>query len=226
MDTKFKLNDLLRYMLLHTGIPRIRLSSLEIREIDDELLEILTDDRICRHLHIPLQSGDDTILRAMGRTYSSSEYQCSLSFIFKKFPEISIGTDVIVGFPGECTDSFNNTVNLLIRNEFSYFHVFPYSKRENTKALNLDGHVDAKTKSERASTIRSIGDEKKCSYINRFVGKRLDVIVESQKPEGHYTATSDNYLKVHVDSAGLQQGSLISIKATGALDDHLVGIPI
>jgi threonylcarbamoyladenosine tRNA methylthiotransferase MtaB len=226
MDPKIRLNDLLRYILLHTGIPRIRLSSLEISEIDDEMLEILADNRICWHLHIPLQSGDDTILRAMRRTYSSSEYQSSLSSIFRKFPDISIGTDVIVGFPGECDNSFNSTRNLLIRNGFSYLHVFPYSKRENTKALDLDGHVDSGTKNERVYILRKVGNEKKREYMMRFVGKRLDVIVESQKPGGYYSATSDNYLKVHIDSAGLNQGSLIPIKATRALDDHLVGIPI
>ncbi len=226
MDPRTGLNDLLRYILLHTDIPRIRLSSLEIREIDDELLEILADNRICCHLHIPLQSGDDTILRAMGRNYSSLEYQRSLSVIFKRFPDISIGADVIAGFPGECEDSFNNTTNLLIRNGFSYLHVFPYSKRENTKALDLDDHVDSGTKNERVAILRKIGNEKKRDYMMRFLGKKLDVIVEIQNKDGKYTATSGNYLKVHVNSRELKQGSLISIKATETLDDHLVGIPI
>jgi threonylcarbamoyladenosine tRNA methylthiotransferase MtaB len=226
MDHVTGLNDLLREIIVHTDIPRIRLSSLEIREINDELLEIMNDKRVCRHLHIPLQSGDDTILQAMGRNYSVSGFERALSNIFNKFPEISIGTDVIVGFPGESAVSFQNTANFLIRNDFSYLHVFPYSKREHTKAFGLDGHVDEKTKNERVALIRNIGKEKRRNYMRRFSGKELDVIVEKKKKEKNYTATSGNYIKIHINAGELKQGSLIFIKAERVCDDHLVGIPI
>jgi threonylcarbamoyladenosine tRNA methylthiotransferase MtaB len=207
-------------------MPRIRLSSLEIMEIDDQMLEIIEDKRVCKHLHIPLQSGDDTILKKMNRTYSSSDFKKKVDRIIDKYPYISIGSDVIVGFPGEGEAEFNNTRELLINHGISYFHVFPYSKRKNTPASSFSEQIDKKIKNERVQLLRSLSEEKMSEYMSSFVGSKLDVIVEDKNSDNTFNSTSGNYLKVRLHSSGLKQGSLIDAHIKGVVNGRLAGIPI
>lgn len=164
LEYKVKLSNLLRTLLKKTKIKRIRLSSLEVREIDDELLELFRDNRVCNHLHIPLQSGDDKILKLMNRTYDSRQFSLKIGHIYKKIPEIAIGTDVIVGFPGEGISEFQNTYSLLECLSISYMHIFPFSARPSTAASKMPDNTPSSLKKERVRILESLNKGKNRVY--------------------------------------------------------------
>ncbi|MGB9678315.1 MAG: MiaB/RimO family radical SAM methylthiotransferase, partial [Candidatus Ratteibacteria bacterium] len=137
LENKMSLNGLLKIILKKTSGFRIRLSSIEVNHIDDEFVEIISDHRICKHLHIPLQHGSDRILKLMNRPYDSTQFCGIIEKILKKYPKLSIGTDIIVGFPSETEEDFKKTLELIEKTEFSYLHVFSYSKRPFTKASTM-----------------------------------------------------------------------------------------
>lgn len=220
------LKKLIRDILDKTVIPRIRLSSLEIVEIDDEMLEIMGNGRMCKHFHIPLQSGDDMILRNMKRAYTRDYFLNRLKDIINKYPYISIGSDVIVGFPGEGSAEFNNTLNFLKNSEISYFHVFPFSKRNNTVAASFANQIEKNIKEDRVRLLRSLSARKKLAYMKKFINLELDVIVEEKLNDNEYSSTSGNYIKVHLRSDNLKKKSLITARITGIQKDRLTGIPL
>jgi threonylcarbamoyladenosine tRNA methylthiotransferase MtaB len=223
MKPNKSLSILLDNILKNTNVSRIRLSSLEIKEIDDELIELLKEDRVCKHLHIPLQSGDDNILKLMNRTYSTKDFLWGIERILKKMPEISIGTDVIVGFPGEGEVEFENTKKLIESIPFSYLHVFPYSPRPKTKAATFSGQVAGSIKKERVSILREVGMIKKQDFIRKNIGKTLGIIVEGMSLDG-LTGTSGNYIKVILkDSSDVEAGMLVNAHICGYKDDIAIG---
>lgn len=225
LKPKKSLSMLLDNILKNTNIPRIRISSLEIKEIDDKFLELLTEERICKHLHIPLQSGDDNILKLMNRTYSTKDFLSGIERIIKKVPEISIGTDVIVGFPCEGELEFENTKKLIESIPFSYLHVFPYSPRPRTKAVTFSGQVAGAVKKERVTILREIGMAKKEDYIEKNIGKSLDIIVEDRCEDG-VIGTAGNYIKVLVtDENNIKEGMLVNVHVLGHKDGIAIGIP-
>lgn len=225
LKPKKSLSMLLDNILKNTNIPRIRISSLEIKEIDDKFLELLTEERICKHLHIPLQSGDDNILKLMNRTYSTKDFLSGIERIIKKVPEISIGTDVIVGFPSEGEVEFENTKKLIESIPFSYLHVFPYSPRPRTKAVTFSGQVAGAIKKERVTILREIGMAKKEDYIEKNIGKSLDIIVEDRCEDG-VIGTAGNYIKVLVtDENNIKEGMLVNVHVLGHKDGIAIGIP-
>lgn len=226
LKPKTSLSNLVKAILKNTKIQRIRLSSLEINEINEELLELITDSRICKHLHIPLQSGDNSILKLMNRTYSVSEYASGIEKVLRKMPDISIGTDVIVGFPGEGELEFNNTLRLIESIPFSYLHIFPYSKRPNTKAISLQGHIANFVKKERAAILRNIGLAKKQAYLIRHLNSILEVIIENKCKDG-LIGTAGNYIKVLLENQNnIQPGMLINAKISGYEDNTAIGSPV
>lgn len=223
LKPKKTLSVLLKNILINTDIPRIRLSSLEIKEIDDELIELLKEDRVCKHLHVPLQSGDDNILKLMNRTYSVKDFLSGIERIFKKVPDIALGTDVIVGFPGEGEIEFNHTKQLIESIAFSYLHVFPYSQRPGTKAVKLPGHIAGAIKKERVSILREIGMIKKQDFIRNNIGKTLDIIVEERGYEG-LIGTAGNYIKVTLKGDNdIKAGMLVNAHIMGHQDDIAIG---
>ncbi len=225
LKPKKSLSLLVNNILINTNIPRIRLSSLEIKEITDGLLELFDEDRVCKHLHIPLQSGDDNILKLMNRTYSVDDFVSGIEKITKKLPDIAIGTDVIVGFPGEGEFEFKNTKYLIESMPFSYLHVFPYSSRSGTKAAVLPKQVAKVIKKERVAMLKSIGMAKKQDYIKRHIGKTLDVVVESRCNKG-LTGTTGNYIKVLAkDENDIEEGMLVNVHVLGHKDGIAIGIP-
>ncbi|MCL4457639.1 MAG: tRNA (N(6)-L-threonylcarbamoyladenosine(37)-C(2))-methylthiotransferase MtaB [Nitrospirae bacterium] len=228
LDLKLEksLSILLKNILKNTVIPRIRLSSLEIREFDEELLEVIAEDRICNHLHIPLQSGDDSILKLMNRMYSSHDFISGIEKILKRLPDVSIGTDVIVGFPSEGKSEFKNTGQMIESIPFSYLHVFPYSKRPGTKAMELPGEVTEALKKERATMLREIGAAKKAGYIRRNIGKTLDAVIENRVKEG-LLGTTRNYIKILIEGKNnLTEGMLANVHVSGLKNNFAVGVPI
>lgn len=218
------LSLLLKNILINTNIQRIRISSLEIGEVTDELLELISENRVCKHLHLPIQSGDNNILKLMNRTYSVENFISKIDKIFVKIPDISIGTDVIVGFPCEGEAEFNNTVNIIKSIPFSYIHVFPYSPRPGTKAATLSGYVKDSIKKERVRILRQIGLAKKRLFIERNIGKRHSIILENRHKDS-FIGTSDNYLKVFLrGTTDLKEGMLVSCIITGYEDDIAEGV--
>lgn len=198
------LADLLRFLDEHSPIRRIRLSSIEPQEISQEIVDLLAgSEAFCPHLHIPLQSGDDEILAAMNRNYDSGFFAELAGRLFRSIPGLAMGTDIIVGFPGETEKNFENTVDLVNSIPFSYLHVFPYSDRPGTAASTMKGKVPAEVKSRRAAVLREIGVRKRQSFAEKFTGKRLSVLVESRKDreKGCFKGFSENYIPVLVRNA-------------------------
>ena len=226
LDPKLTLKHLLRSLIDKTKIHRIRLSSLEIREIDNELVELLCEERICRHLHLPLQSGDDSILGSMKRTYKSKDYIRIVELIKKKIPEISIGTDVIVGFPGEGDKEFFNTRKLLKDLPVSYMHIFPYSKRPNTLASQMQGQVSPQLKKDRFRELNHINSSKKSLYMSDQMNRTLEIIVEERHRDNTITGTSSNYLKIKAPADNHTKKSCVNVRVTGIEDFVLTGTPI
>ncbi|MDP2852861.1 MAG: tRNA (N(6)-L-threonylcarbamoyladenosine(37)-C(2))-methylthiotransferase MtaB [Smithellaceae bacterium] len=181
---------------------RFRLSSIEPNEISDELLSLFgKHENLCPHLHIPLQSGDDSILKMMKRQYDTSFYRALIEKVAKTVSDIAIGIDVMVGFPGEGEKEFGHTLKLLEELPAAYLHVFPYSERPGTAALAIQPKVPEKIKKERAAILRELGMKKRETFSLRFPGKTLPVLVEQtrDKKTGLPKGFSHNYLPVLLD---------------------------
>ena len=181
---------------------RFRLSSIEPNEISDDLLHLFNrHENLCPHLHIPLQSGDDKILRAMKRRYDTSFYRSLIEKTSGAVADIAIGIDVMVGFPGEGENEFSHTLKLLEDIPVAYLHVFPYSERPGTAALDIHPKVPEKIKKERAAILRELSAKKRETFSRRFLGKTLPVLVEQSrdKKTARYKGFSHNYLPVLLD---------------------------
>ncbi len=226
LKVKSNLNILLKRLLDETDIARFRLSSLEIGELNAELVEIMQNKRICNHLHLPLQSGSDKMLRLMNRQYDAAHYRDAIQFVADKVDNVSLGTDVIVGFPGEGDDEFNDTWHLINDLPFSYLHIFPYSVRPGTKAESMLATASKKVVAERLVSLRNLAALKKGSYMARQVGRGLDVIIEDSREGNLISGTSANYQKILVPAAGLIKGMLVYVRPTGIIDGMLRGIAI
>lgn len=220
---KTKLSGLLKILLKETNILRIRLSSIEVTELDDELIELLQAERMCKHLHLPLQSGDDTILRLMNRVYTSKDYASTVENIIKKIPDIAIGTDVIVGFPKEGDKEFLNTKNLLDSLPIAYMHIFPFSSRPNTLASKMSNQNTPAIKKERFNELKALNVKKKMAYRLSQIGKTLDVIIEEHGVDNISIGTSSNYLKIAISSNGCPKGVLVRVRISGTEGNLLRG---
>ncbi len=196
-------SGLIGRLLERRGTSRIRISSIEPNEITDGLIAFLGNG-VCRHLHIPLQSGDDAILRAMRRKYSSSFYRDLILKLAKLVPDIALGADVITGFPGEGDQEFRNTCELIQSLPLTHLHVFSYSPRPGTPAALLPQQVPEKTKKERSELLRGLGAAKNLEFRRRFAGRKLSVVVEDKRdPASHLlTGLTDNYIRMGISGVG------------------------
>jgi len=176
---------------------RIRLSSLEITEIDMALIDMMASNPwLCRHFHIPLQSGDDGVLKKMNRKYTARHFAKLIESIHDKVPLAAIGIDVISGFPGEDTVAHQNTCSLIKDLPVSYLHVFPFSPRPGTPAATFDGRIDSRVIKQRATALRQLGQEKRLTFYQKCLNKEFMVLPEGWHPkkEGMMKGKSDNYL--------------------------------
>lgn len=195
------LGGLLKELASVRGSARIRLSSIEPGEISEDIIALLGKG-LCRHLHIPLQSGDDKILKAMDRHYSARDYRDLALTLSEKVPGLAIGTDIMVGFPGEGEGEFENTLRLVEELPISHLHVFSYSPRPGTAAALMDGQVSAQEKKLRNKTIRDIGIKKNIHFRTSQVGLTQDVVIEDWVPGQGAIGFTDNYIRVAVPDAG------------------------
>jgi threonylcarbamoyladenosine tRNA methylthiotransferase MtaB len=226
LKPQLKLSDIIEIIINKTQIKRIRLSSLGMNAIDSSLIDLLQENRVCKHLHIPLQSGDDSVLRRMRRPYDSASYFQIISRIIAKIPNISIGTDVIVGFPGETDSAFINTKNLIEDVPFAYLHIFPYSVRSGTAASKMAGQIEFSIKKRRYEILRQLNSRKKELYISSQINKILDIVIEDEDSDQGMVGTSSNYLKIRVCAKRYPKKSLIAVRVAERTGDTLRGVPV
>jgi threonylcarbamoyladenosine tRNA methylthiotransferase MtaB len=210
--TNYRLSNLLKDLTKIKELKRIRISSIEVTEIDDELLAILKNEKvIADHLHIPLQSGSDNLLKTMNRPYNTQYFFDKIDKIRTIRSDIAITTDVIVGFPGETNQDFLDTIKFIKKVNFSGLHVFPYSKKDGTKAALMLNQIDSETKKKRVKQLIEVGKELELNYMNKFINKTVDVIIETSK-DNYLIGHSSNYLQVKVIGPKNEINQLIKIK--------------
>ncbi len=204
--TKENFFGLLHALELNDGVDRYRISSIEPNLLSDEIIELVAGSKkIMPHFHIPLQSGSDKILGLMRRRYKKELYADKVALIKKLLPHCGIGVDVITGFPGETDDDFNETIDFLKEIEVSYFHVFTYSERANTYALDIQPVVPVPIRNERTKTLRSLSYKKLQAFTTQYEGSVREVLFEGQNKhaslagsDGMMDGYTDNYIKVTV----------------------------
>jgi threonylcarbamoyladenosine tRNA methylthiotransferase MtaB len=220
------LTRLTEHILEKTEMERIRFSSIQPKEFSDELIDLIKrEKRICRHVHIPLQSGDDRILQAMNRNYSTTYYKELTENLAGKIPGLCVGADVIVGFPAEKDREFENSCRFIQSIPLSYLHVFSYSDRQNTAASVLPDKIDPKRINERSQLLHQIGKEKWVSFLDSFVGKSLEILAEKRrdKKTGKLIGLSDNYIRVLLEGDENLANTITSVNAFEREGKFLLG---
>ncbi len=207
------------------GLARIRLSSIEPNDISKQLIELMVNDpKICPHIHIPLQAGDDEVLRRMNRHYSS-EFIISLAHRLQRFiPDIAITTDIIVGFPGETEEAFTNTLAVCREIGFAKAHVFRFSARPNTPALSMDGHISESTKENRSHRLITLCNELQNEFMMKFSGRSMPVLVEGRPDsEGMMKGFTPNYIPVHLKAPRSLSGKIVPVELTDLKNGFMTG---
>ncbi len=206
------------------GLERIRISSIEPTTVTDELLDLMASSpKLCPYLHIPLQSGDDGILSAMNRSYSAGAYRDLIERALRKIPNLGLGTDIMVGFPGETDEAFDNTLRLGTDLPFAYFHVFPYSPRPGTAAVKFADPVDAALVKRRTALMTVRSQEKRRVFHNRHIGTTVPLLFESGQQEGYRVGTTANFLKVAVLSNVDMTNQVHEVTITAASERWTIG---
>jgi threonylcarbamoyladenosine tRNA methylthiotransferase MtaB len=223
----FKFEDLVRAILDHTSLQKLRISSVEPMDWSDSLIQLMADSpRIAKHAHVPMQSGSDTVLRRMHRKYRPWHYREKLEKIRAAMPNAAIGADVMVGFPGETDVEFEETQRMIEELPFTYLHVFTFSVRPGTTAANMLNQVPVRVARERNRILRELAAEKKWTFMQHFVGQKIEAItlnVISETPDGICTeALTDNYLKLHIRGTH-QPNRWLNTHISTLENDHLVG---
>lgn len=207
-------------------LQRIRISSIEMNEITDELLEFIKgEEKIARHLHIPVQSANTTVLKNMNRPYTIAWFMERVDYIRSLIPDISISSDVITGFPQESEEQFQDTLDNIARMRLSFLHVFPYSRRDHTAAAQMSGHLENKIKKERASRLANLSKQLYTAYKQNFIGKEVSVIFEKEK-DGKMIGHSSEYLEVAAAAPLAWLHTMHTVRITALDGDLLVGCPL
>ena len=221
------LTDLIAALLADGLDYRLRLSSLEPREVDDALLRLAEHPRFCDHFHLPLQSGSPAVLKAMARGYTPAEYRAAVEAVANKLPQAAIGADVIVGFPGETEADFQETVNLVDQTPIAYLHVFPFSRRPGVKADELPDQVDQAIVKARAARLRAVAQTKRNRFYNQALGQRFKMLIESRRDRKTklLTGRSGNYLPLVLDGDDALFGRLVEVEAIKRLGAKILVKP-
>ena len=223
-DSGKDLYDLIEEVSKIDGLERIRISSIEITELNDKFMNLLKNNsKVVDHMHIPLQAGSDNVLKLMNRKYDLKYFEEKINLIRSIRPSINITTDVIVGHPGETDEDFNSTLEFCEKIGFGKIHVFPYSKRNNTKAALMDNHVSEEVKKDRASKLIRLSDILEAKYENKFIGKTLRIITE-ENHQGDIVGFTDNYIKVLVKSdIMLKSNMMIDVQLEKKDGEYVIG---
>ncbi len=198
------------------GVRRVRITSIEPTTVEDRLLErMATGGALCPYLHLPVQTGDDEVLARMGRRYTTADYRDFAERAVEMVPDLGLGTDVIVGYPGETDAAFERTCDFLGDLPFTYYHVFSYSKRAGTRAAGLSGHLPPEVIAERSRTLRALSEERRESFARRHRGATVEVLFEQQDAAGRWTGLTSNYLRVGVVSDETLTNRIRRVRVTG-----------
>jgi threonylcarbamoyladenosine tRNA methylthiotransferase MtaB len=215
LSPKTGLTELLHRIGDTNPIDRVRLSSIEPHELTDELIQLVAKSEIfCHHFHLPLQSGDDLILKKMHRPYTRSFFRDQIIKINELLPDAAIGVDTLIGFPGETEKAFENTYSLINELPVTYLHVFPFSVRKGTPASRYPQQVDSKIIKARCKRMRSLGHVKKKEFYKKFTGKPVEILIEDKrnKSTGLLKGISSNYIPVHVNGEDILKNTLAHVR--------------
>lgn len=190
------LRSLVKAILSDTDVARLRLSSLEPWDIDEQFFELWGDPRLCRQLHLPLQAGCDATLRRMGRPVRLSQFERLVEAARGSIPDVAVTTDILVGFPGEDQSAFRDSHAFVERMVFAKLHVFPYSPRPGTPATRLPAQVSLRARDDRARRMRVLGTEQRRRFKERFLGREMEVLWEKRRQDMRWTGWTDNYVRV------------------------------
>jgi len=209
------------------GLDRIRISSIEPTTISDQLLERMAGpSKLCRYLHVPMQSGDDGVLYAMHRRYTAKEYAAFIEKAIRTVPDLGIGADILVGFPGETDQAFANTRALANDLPLAYFHVFSYSPRLGTAALALPHAVPAATITARRDALCALSRAKRLAFYHRHVGQTLSVLFETRNQSGLFTGLTGTYIRVGMSAEADLHNQIVPVRITGAMDGLALGTAV
>lgn len=222
VDLETNFAHLLRRLIQIDGLKRLRISSIEATELNDEVLELLKESNILvDHLHIPIQAGSNEILKAMNRKYDLDYFENKIKDIRNIRPNISISTDVIVGFPGESEELFQDTIDTCRRIGFSKLHVFPFSERKGTAASRMSNKLDGSIKKERARRLIEVSEELEINYMKKFIGEEVEVLIE-ETIDGYSYGHTGNFLHVKVKGE-LPHNEILSIKIIDVEYPYCIG---
>lgn len=222
VDLDITFADLLKEIDKIRGLKRLRISSIEITELNDKFLEVLKNSKIIvDHMHIPLQAGSDVVLKRMNRKYDLAFFFKKIAEIRKIRPEMAISTDVIVGFPGETEELFLKTIETCREIGFSKIHVFPYSERKGTKATTMDEVVPVSERKERSRRLLEVSHELEQKYMEKFMGRNVDVLIEEYKDGYSYGHTS-NFLYVKI-AGELEHNTFVEVELKEVLYPYCIG---
>lgn len=220
-DIGISLLELLRKIESEKILKRVRLTSLDPADISDELINFVADsETICPQFHVALQSGDGEVLKRMRRRYKPKQFLYCTDLIRRMTPDAAIGTDVMVGFPGETDEEFQNSFNLLKESAVTYFHVFSYSKRKNTPAATMPNQIHPRLIKERSRILRELGHEKKSGFYRSFIGRTLPVLVERGEK-----GTTPNYISVRIENGGFRIGDEVQVEIRDVMEEEAIGVP-
>jgi threonylcarbamoyladenosine tRNA methylthiotransferase MtaB len=218
------LASLLEMVAERCPIERVRISSLDPEELSNQIVQIISrSEKFCPHLHLPLQAGEDELLSKMRRRYQRDHFRDRVEKVLSVWPDAAIGTDLIIGFPGESARHFESYFNFVEALPLSYFHVFPYSVRAGTTAAKLPGRVPPTDIKRRAALMRELGDLKRHQFARRFVGARLKVLLEEQDESGQLRGYSRNYVRVLTQGSAELINHEVEVEASAVEGAQLVG---
>lgn len=216
--------DLIQRLERIPGLARIRISSIEPTTIPDALIEYMSTSRkLCRFLHVPLQSGDDGILSAMNRRYSVKAYRTWVERVAQKIPDVCVGTDVLVGFPGETDREFSATYDVVRDLPLAYAHVFSYSARPGTPAARLGNPVPSAVIKARSRLLSRLSATKRAQFCQQFLDRDCLVLFESMGKDGLWTGLTDNFIRVSVAGSGSLANQLRQVRLTGVMEHAALG---
>lgn len=230
LDPPVGLVDLVHSVLRHTAVPRLRLSSLEPWGLPEGFFDLWEDPRLCRQMHLPLQSGCADTLRRMGRPITPHEYEQLVGRARKAIPGLAVTTDVILGFPGESQEEFKRSLAFIERMQFADAHVFPFSPRPGTAAVKLPDQVHSRVAKRRAKRVRETVARSARAFRESFVGKELTVLWENAEALDergwHMNGLSDNYLRVHAHADQDLWNQLTRVRIDASGENKLFGMPL
>lgn len=205
----------LRRVLAQSNVARLRLSSLQPQDLSPQLIALWAHGRLCRHLHLPLQSGSDRVLGRMRRRYSVTDYQRAVTMVREAIPDIAISTDIMVGFPAESEEEFEQSYRFCQQMGFANIHVFSYSERPGTTAVHMPGKVPEGVKKERRARMLELAQESALRFRQQFLGRTMAVLWEKETREGVWSGLTDNYIRVFTKSSQKLKNRLVEARITG-----------